>query len=77
MLGPAEHFSVIVYLILNILLIAFVIVVVVVIAVGTGTAVGVVEQVVAVADADVVAELVEDGIETFPFPLLKRPTLGY
>ena len=75
MLGPAEHFSVIVYLILNILLI--VVVVVVVIAVGTGTAVGVVEQVVAVADADVVAELVEDGIETFPFPLLKRPTLGY
>lgn len=76
MLGPAEHFSVIVYLILNILLIV-VVVVVVVIAVGTGTAVGVVEQVVAVADADVVAELVEDGIETFPFPLLKRPTLGY
>ena len=57
-----------------------IVVAIIVIAMGRGLdvaalALTVVEQ-VAVA-TDVIGDLVEDGIEALPFPLLKRSTLGY
>ena len=72
LLGPAEHFPVVVYFILVNLIIA-----IVVVAVGRARAVVTAKQVVAVTDADVVAELVEDGIKALAFTLLKRSTLGH
>ena len=72
LLGPAEHLSVIVYLIIVIKVIA-----IIVVAVGAGAVVvAIAEQVAGAVGANVVAKLVEDCIEALPFPLLKGPTLG-
>ena len=70
LLGPAEHFPVVVYFIL-------ILIAIVVVAVGRARAVVTAKQVIAVTDADVVAELVEDGIKALAFTLLKRSTLGH
>ena len=78
MLGPAEHFPLVVYFILGISLRA--VIAIVVVAVGRRAAAVVTtaaKQVIAVADADVVAELIKDGIKALAFTLLKRSTLGH
>ena len=78
MLGPAEHFPLVVYFILGIGLRA--VIAIVVVAVGRRAAAVVTtaaKQVIAVADADVVAELIKDGIKALAFTLLKRSTLGH
>ena len=82
MLGPAEHFPLVVYFILGIGLRA--VIAIVVVAVGRRAAAGAAavvttaaKQVIAVADADVVAELIKDGIKALAFTLLKRSTLGH